>query len=76
MTDEEKEPKVTSPPESTTPPQPKYAMFISEYHEGDKIVIRFNNQGFASNLELFGWIKERLPNAETIIQMIKQTSVG
>ena len=73
MTDETKEELVKATP---LPQQPKYAMYISEYHEGDKVIIRFNNQGFASNLELFGWIKERLPNAETIIQMIKQMGSG
>ena len=73
MTDEEKKPEVAPPLEgSTTMPPPKYVLLIEEYQVGGKVMIRFNNEGFANNFELFGWIKERLPNAETIIQTIKR----
>ena len=55
------------------PPKPKYQFLIEEFLTGDgKTAIHINYQGFTNNFELFGWVSDRLPNAETIIQMIKK----
>lgn len=80
---EEKVPEVSPPPQDkqptkiATPQKPKYSFLVQEYQEeGSKSIIRFANEGFASDFELFGWLKERLPNAEAIIQLMKQSGSG
>jgi len=67
------EPKPKEEVATAIPPKPKYQLLIEEFLTGDgKSAIRINHQGFANNFELFGWVGDRLPNAQTIIQMIKQ----
>lgn len=53
--------------------KPKYQLLIEEFLTGDgKSVIRINYNGFANNFELFGWVNDRLPTSQAILQMIKQ----
>ena len=73
MTDETKEEEPKEKVATAVPPKPKYQLLIEEFFTGDgKSAIRINYNGFANNFELFGWVNDRLPTSQAILQMIKQ----
>ena len=74
------EEKEEDKPEEAQPekqrPKPRYALLIEEFQEDGKTSLRFNSNGFVNSFELIGWVNDRLPNASTIVEMMRKSGSG